>query len=146
MALVTYRPLRSFQQDINRMFEGMFGEVSPKEWEPRGWYPACDVAETDEAFLVKAELPGVTPDEVKLNMTNNVLTLYGEKQQETEDKAQNYYRIERTSGTFQRSFTFPSTVEAAKITASYKDGVLTITLPKAEEAKPRQIPISTNSN
>lgn len=139
MALVSYRPFRSFQQDINRLFEGMFGEFPE-----RGWYPIVDIAERDDAFVIKAELPGVRPEDVKLNMANNVLTMYGEKQQEQEKKDQNYYRIERTYGTFQRSFTFPSTVDADKINASYKDGVLTVTLPKAEQARPKQIPISAN--
>lgn len=142
MSLVSYRPFYSLQREIDRSFEGMFGEQSqPAE---RGWYPTVDVAENEDAFLIKAESPGVSPEQVKLSMTNNVLTLYGEKRQEQEHKNQIYYRIERTYGTFQRSFTFPSTVDAEKITASYKDGVLTITLPKAEQAKPRQIPIGMN--
>lgn len=142
MALVTYHPFRSLQQEINRVFDDLFGDIRPGIG--HSWYPSVDVLETQTAFVIKAELPGVTSKDVKLNMTNNTLTLYGEKKQESEEESHNYYRVERIYGTFERSFTFPSDVEADKISATYKDGVLVVTVPKAERVKPKEIPITTS--
>jgi HSP20 family protein len=139
MNRTTHHPFHSLQNDINRMFEDMFGEVKSA----RDWQPSVDISETPEAFIVRAELPGVTANDVKLNMSNNVLTLYGEKKQEAEDNSKNYYRIERSYGSFERSFSFPREVQEDNISATYKDGVLTVTIPKAEKAKPKEIPIRT---
>jgi HSP20 family protein len=140
MAIVRYHPFRSLQEDINRLFEGSMGD-----WKLSAdqWYPSVDITENATAFIVKAELPGVSADDVKITMRNNELTLYGEKKMDEASKNDHYYRCERSYGTFQRSFSFPSSVHAEDITASYKDGVLTVTLKKAEEAKPKQILIAT---
>lgn len=142
MTLMTYHPFRSLQEDINRLFEDVFSDNVFST--TRGWSPSVDIVEKSDAFVVTAELPGVRSEDVKLNMTNNVLSLSGEKKFEREEKESNYYRAERAYGTFQRSFTFPVPVEANKIKAMYKNGVLTITVPKGEKAKPKQIPIVTN--
>jgi len=103
--------------------------------------PRVDIAETNGELVVAAELPGLTRDDVSIRIENNVLTLKGEKKQEEEEKATNYHRIERSYGAFSRSFSLPSTVDASKVRAGFKDGVLTITLPKTEEAKGKEIPI-----
>jgi HSP20 family protein len=105
------------------------------------WTPAVDITEHDDQYIVKVELPGVNKDEVKITLDNNILTIRGEKKQDREVKKENYHRVERSYGSFQRSFTLPSTVKSDKIDAVYKDGVLQIALPKAEEAKPKQIEV-----
>ena len=106
------------------------------------WNPNSDITESDDDVIVTMELPGVVKDEVKISLQDNVLYVRGEKKQEKEDKNQNYHRIERSYGSFCRSFQLPTTVRADRIKAKYKDGVLSITLPKTEEVKPKEIPIS----
>ena len=113
--------------------KGLFGTSA--------WTPAVDVAEHDDEYQVKIELPGVSKDDVKITMQDNVLTVRGEKKQEKESKSSNYHRVERAYGSFQRSFTLPTSVKHDRIEASYKDGILTIALPKAEESKPKQIEV-----
>ncbi len=142
MTHLTTRPFRSLQRDINSIFDSMFSEYQTNG-HSHAWAPLVDVAETPEAFIIKAELPGVTAEDVKINLQNNVLTLYGQKQEEEKQEDKNYYRMERTYGSFERSFNFPTMIDSAEITAEYKDGILTITLLKAEEARPRQIEIKT---
>ena len=105
------------------------------------WTPAVDIAEQENEYLVKVELPGINKDDVKITVESNVLTVRGEKKQDQEVKEDNYHRVERTYGSFLRSFRLPSSVRADRIDAVYKDGILTVTLPKAEEAKPKQIEV-----
>lgn len=100
-----------------------------------------DVVENNEAYVIKAELPGISKNDVKITLHENVLTIKGEKKQEKEEKDRNFHRVERSYGSFERSFTLPSGVKDDKIEAAYKDGILTITLPKAEEAKPKEIEV-----
>jgi len=123
------------------MFDGFFRGTTDEDYSLSSWTPAVDIAEHDDQYLVKVELPGVNKDEVKLTLENNILTIRGEKKQEKETKKENYHRVERSYGSFQRSFTLPAAVKADKIDASYKDGILTVALPKAEEAKPKQIEV-----
>jgi HSP20 family protein len=104
--------------------------------------PAVDVSEDKDNVIVKADLPGLTKDDVEITLQDNVLTLRGEKKQQTERKEENFYRMERVHGTFSRSFELPVAVNANKVAATFKDGVLHITLPKAEEAKPKQIKVN----
>jgi HSP20 family protein len=99
-----------------------------------------DIAEEDDQYLVKVELPGVSKDDVKITMEGNLLTISGEKKGQKETK-KNYHALERSYGSFSRSFTLPTTVQGDKVAAEYKDGVLTINLPKAEEAKRKQIEV-----
>jgi HSP20 family protein len=103
--------------------------------------PRINVEENDNAWVISAELPGVDKNDVKVNYQDNVLTISGEKKFEKEDKNKNYHRVERSYGKFSRSLTINSAVVADKIDASYKDGVLNILLPKAEEAKPKLIDV-----
>jgi HSP20 family protein len=104
--------------------------------------PAIDVSEDKDNLIVKADLPGLTKDDVEITLQDNVLTLRGEKKQESETKEENFYRMERVHGVFSRSFELPVTVNANKVAATFKDGVLQITLPKTEEAKPKQIKVN----
>ena len=146
MALVKWRPRESslfdIRNEISRMFDSFFLDFPWRsEAEAGSWAPRVDIAETNGELVVAAELPGLTRSDVSIRIENNVLTLKGEKKQEEEKKGTNYHRIERSYGAFNRSFSLPSTVDTNKVKAAFKDGVLTITLPKTEEAKGKEIPI-----
>ncbi|MBM3263277.1 MAG: Hsp20/alpha crystallin family protein [candidate division Zixibacteria bacterium] len=140
MKLVAYHPCRSFQHEVNRIFDNAFSDPESGR-QTSGWYPRVDVVEEKDAFVIYAELPGVKAEEVKIRINNHVLTITGEKRADVKSEGQNYYRVERVYGNFQRSFTFPGTVDSEKIGASFKDGVLTVTLAKQEKALPKEIPI-----
>lgn len=105
------------------------------------WYPACDVFEDKDAVKIVAELPGVKHEDVKLSLENNLLTIRGEKKQEAEERSERVHRYERSYGVFERAFVLPSTVDGEKISAQCQNGVLTIVVPKAERARPREIPV-----
>ena len=109
------------------------------------WAPSVDISETDDRFEVRAELPGVAKDDLHVSVKDNLLTLSGEKRQENVDDTQNYRRVERRYGSFQRRFTLPPEVATDDIKADYTDGVLTLSIPKPEVAKPTEIPIATTS-
>ena len=142
MALVRWNPvteLASMEVDrLNRMFSdfyggGMFGQ---------GWVPPVDIYTTDaHEVVIKAELPEMKREDITVTIENNVLTLRGERKFEHDENRGNYQHRERYSGAFSRSFTIPATIDASRIHASYKDGVLTVTLPQREEAKPKQITV-----
>jgi HSP20 family protein len=105
------------------------------------WLPPCDVFEDKNAVKIIAEIPGVNGEDVKISLENNLLTLRGVKEQQAEEQNERVHRYERTYGAFERTFSLPTTVEAEKIDAQYNNGVLTITIPKAERARPREIPV-----
>lgn len=149
MAIVRWEPFRDLlgiQDRMNRLFDEAFrgaGRTSAEEdWTLGSWAPACDIYEQDGNIVLKAELPGVEPKDVDVRVENNVLTLRGERRFDNEVKKESYHRVERAYGSFSRSFTLPSVVDTDKIKADYRDGVLRVTLPKREEAKPKQISIS----
>ena len=146
MAIVRWRPFRdmvSIQDEMNRLFDDFFGRPLIKtEWTEGVWTPTVDVSEDKDNVVIKAEMPGMKKDEVRISVQDNVITLKGEKKQEKEEKEANYHRIERSYGSFCRSFQLPTSVKTDKIKANYKDGVLSVTLPKTEEVKPKEIPIS----
>jgi HSP20 family protein len=150
MAIVRWEPFRDlvgYQDRMNRLFEDSFRGVArgPAEddWALGGsWAPAVDIYEHEGHLVLKAELPGIEAKDVDIRLENNVLTLRGERQLDREVKRESYHRVERSYGTFSRSFTLPSVVDQEKIKAEYKDGVLRVTLPKKDEAKPKQISIS----
>lgn len=150
MALVRWRPFRdlvSIQDEVNRLYNDFFGRVPSRfegDWNASEWSPSVDISETKDDIVIKAEIPGLEKENIKISLQDNILTLKGEKKQEKEEKDTNFYRMERCYGSFTRSFNLPTTVQADKIKASYKDGILNITLPKAEEVKPKQIPIEIN--
>ncbi len=136
---------RSLQRDpvINRIFD-VLGSLNGDSTEAT-WVPPVDIFEDAEGLRIIAEVPGVKPEDVKISLENNVLTIRGSKQQVAEERTERVHRYERTYGTFERSFTLPATVDASNIKASYEHGVLTVTLPKAEKAKPRQIAVQVAS-
>jgi HSP20 family protein len=149
MAIVRWEPFRDLQavQDrLNRVFDEAFRGVprgGDDDWALGGqWAPSVDIFENDGNLVLKAELPGIEPKDVDVRVENNVLTLRGERKFESEVKREKYHRVERAYGTFSRSFTLPNVVDTEKIKADYKDGVLQVTLPQREEAKPKQIQVS----
>lgn len=142
-----WRDFGSLQERINRMFDDTIRTLYPQggeELERGTWIPAVDINETEDGYVVKADLPGMKKEDIQIDLKNNTLTLKGEKKFEEKVSKDNYVRTERTYGTFVRSFTLPHNVDAEKIRASYKDGVLELTLPKKEEAKPKQIKVEVS--
>ncbi|MEN3037978.1 MAG: Hsp20/alpha crystallin family protein [Candidatus Kryptonium sp.] len=149
MTLTKWSPIRDLateifdlQREINKMFSRFFREFEEEE-EIRvtRWSPRVDISETDDEYIVRAEIPGVNKDDIKITIKENMLTISGEKKQEKETKNENFHRIERVYGSFSRSFTLPGAVKVDKVEAKFKDGVLTIKLPKVEEAKTKEIEI-----
>jgi HSP20 family protein len=123
---------------LNRMFSELWNEGFT-----RSWMPAVDIYENDAHELVmKAELPDMKREDIQITFENGILTLKGERKFESDVKKENYQRLERHYGAFSRSFTLPAAIDAARITAAYKDGVLTVRLPQREEAKPKQIAVT----
>ena len=147
--LATRRPvgnLFNLHNEMGKIFGDLFAsQEGETDSESTSWMPKVDISETENGFEIRAELPGVVEDDVHVSVTDNLLTIKGEKRQEEETNNKNYHRVERRYGNFQRSFTLPRNVETADIQAGYKDGVLILTIPKAEAAKPTEIPISENS-
>jgi len=129
---------------FSRLFDSFFNQdlTGSEEVSNRTWLPPVDIQETDDAYRLSAELPGLTKDDINITLENNVLRLSGERKLEKDVKKESYQRIERTYGSFARSFSLPHQVNGDKVEAAFKDGVLTITVPKADQAKPRKISIS----
>jgi len=134
--------LPSLRDELNRLFD--FAMPTRDSGLFSGWTPALDVYDEKDNFVVKAELPGLKKEDIDINVHNGVLTISGERKHEAEKEEGQTFRSERYFGRFQRSVTLPAAVQVDKIKASYKDGVLTIDLPKAEEAKPKQIAIDVS--
>jgi HSP20 family protein len=143
-------PFRLFPNRMEHLFEeplAMFRSSLPTEdnyWPLKTWTPACDIFETDKELVIKFELPEVKKEDVEVKIEQNVLTLHGERKFEEKTDRENYHRVERRYGEFLRSFNVPLYVDPAKINAEFKDGVLTVTLPKNEEARPKQITVKVN--
>ncbi len=146
--LVRWNPFREMarlREEMDRLTSALFSETMPEITFARSvWAPAVNIAETDDNYIITAELPGISKDDIKVTYENGVLTIQGEKKQEKEEKGKTWHRVEAVYGAFERSFRLPSLIQADKISAEYKDGVLTLTLPKAEEAKPKQITIKVS--
>jgi HSP20 family protein len=141
MALVRWDPIRELAtmevDRLNNMFANFYGEGLS-----RNWVPPVDIYETEQHEIVlKAELPDMKREDIGVTFENNVLTLKGERKGEQQVSRDRFQRVERFQGSFSRSFTLPATVDASLISASYKDGVLTVRLPQREEAKPKQITV-----
>jgi HSP20 family protein len=151
-ALLRLTPRTTYPMNLfNRAIEDLFGDLARPAVAPaqagqeapvRPWAPPVDILETAEAFEVRAELPGVAKDDVEVNVEDNVLTLKGERKFEKDAGGGSFHRIERAYGTFSRAFTLPSRVDAATVEAKFENGLLTVVVPKAAEAKPRKINIS----
>jgi HSP20 family protein len=147
MAIVRWEPFREllstqdrFNQLFNRTFSQVFGPEG-QELGSRSWSPAVDVYETDQSLVIKAELPGIDPKDLEVRVENKTLFIKGERKFEKDTKEGNYHRVERSYGTFLRSFTLPSSVNAEGAQAEYRDGILALKLAKREEAKPKTIQI-----
>jgi len=135
------------QDRFNRLFNRTFSQVFDEEDGKLGaWAPPVDIFETDQNVVVKAEVPGIDPRDVEVRVEGNTLFLKGQRKFENETNEENYHRIERAYGSFVRSFSLPSSIDTGKVEANYKDGLLTLTMPKREEAKPRTIKINVKSN
>ena len=146
MAITRFDPFRDLavlQERVNRLFnDRLQGQGQDEAMLHRGsWAPAVDIYETDGALVLKAELPDLRREDIDVNVENHTLTLRGERRFDEQVKQEQFHRIERAYGAFVRQFTLPSTVDATRIAAEYKNGVLTITLPLREEAKPRSVKI-----
>ncbi len=138
--------LFSMQGELNRIFDRFFnhGIVDDNDLRISTWYPSVDITERDDAYVMKAELPGVSKNDMKITLKDGLLTIHGEKKKETEEKDKNYFCGERHYGTFQRTFTLPSKVCEDTIEANFNNGVLTIEIPKAEEARPKEIEVKVS--
>jgi len=151
MTLVKFNPMRDlvdFERQFNKMFnsfENRFGISRNKdeenEYENAVWMPLTDIYEDKEKYTLKLDLPGIKKDDVKISFVDNKLSISGERSQESEHKDSKCHRIERSFGRYYRSFNLPENVQSDKIIAEFKDGQLTISVPKAEEAKPKEIEI-----
>lgn len=153
MALIRWTPrtdlwdpftsLTDIRDEMNRLFDDSFRRYGRGDVEA-AFIPPMDVVEEKDGYLVKADLPGLSKENVSVTLQDNYLTIKGERKHETETKDANYYRHERVSGMFTRTIELPTSVDAKKIDAHFKDGVLSVRLPKTEEAKPRQIEVKVN--
>ena len=147
MALITrFNPFDDLRRMEARLFEPFFRmPYFAEEAQAAGWNPAVDVLEENERIIVKVEAPGVEEKDLRVTFEDGLLTIAGERQFERKDD-RNYHRIERAYGTFTRTFTLPRSVDGTKITASYRNGVLEVEIPKKEESRPKQIQINVNAN
>ena len=146
MALIRWDPFRemsSLQERMNRLMSDFRtrSSWSEEEMAQGAWVPSVDIYETKESIVLNVELPGVSKEDMSLEVKDNTLTIKGEKKLEKDVKEENYHRMERTYGSFMRMFTLPNTVQQEKVKAKFRDGVLEVMIPKAEEAKPKQIKV-----
>ena len=147
MALARWTPNRdmmSVRDEMSRVLNEAFGRGTPDEsaWISGAWTPPVDIYETDEALVMKAELPGFSKDDISIELKENTLVIKGERKHEDEVKEGNYHRMERSYGAFQRAFMLPITVDQEKVKASYNDGILELRLPKVQAAQPKRIAVS----
>jgi HSP20 family protein len=139
-----FRGVTTLQDQINRLFNGTFERTSDDS-SLSAWAPAVDIYETEHELVVKADLPDVDPKDLDIRVENNILTIRGERKFEKKVNEENYLRVERSYGSFARSFTLANTVNSEAIKAEYQNGVLTLTVPKREEAKPKQIKVNVSA-
>ena len=150
MALIRWEPAReinSLQSEMNRLFNTFFDTPtgSAGNGGARRWLPAMDLVETDDRFVLRADLPGLSEGDVNVELEDNVLTVSGERKAEHESRREGYYRIERASGNFQRSLTLPKGIDPEAVNAAFERGVLEVRIPKPEQRKPRKISIGVAS-
>lgn len=145
MAIIRWTPFRhvlNLRDEMDRAMSDLYGRVSPSgEYYEGDWFPPMDVRETNGDVVASLELPGMEKDQIKVSVHNDVLTVTGEKKQESSEDGENLHRVERAYGYFKRTVSLPTEVDAGKVKATYKDGILKITLPKHEEKKPKEIPV-----
>jgi len=148
MALVRWEPAReldSLQSEVNRLFDTFFGGQPNGNSLPRRWVPAMDLVETDESLVLRADLPGLTREDVNIEIKDGVLTVSGERRSDDDEKADGYYRVERAFGNFSRSLSLPRGVDADGVSADFSNGVLEVRIPKPEERKPHRVEIGAAS-
>lgn len=154
LAVTTRRGLDPFAGDIfqtwrrmSRLLDETAGAYTGEDGGAMtsAWVPPCDIAENENTLRVAVEVPGIRPEDIKVNIENTVLTIRGEKKQVVDEKSERYHRYERSYGVFERSFTLPSTVDAERISARVENGVLLVEIPKVEKARPREIPVATSA-
>jgi HSP20 family protein len=146
MALVRWEPARevdTLQNEVNRVFDAFFGNGPGTR--VRRWVPAMDLVETDEHLVLRADLPGLTSDDVELEVKDGVLTVSGERKAEHQENSEGFYRVERAFGRFSRSLTIPDGVNAEQISADFNDGVLEVRIPKPAERQPHRISIGAGA-
>jgi len=147
VAIVRWEPFRelsSLQTEMNRLFNAAFDTSSSGGGNGgRRWAPAMDLLETEDHFVLRADLPGMTESDVNIEVEDNVLTVSGERKAEHEENREGFYRVERAFGAFSRSLTLPKGIDADAVSASFDKGVLEVRIPKPEERKPRRITIGT---
>ena len=148
MAIVRWDPTReldSLQGEMNRLFSSFFDPpakgTNGGNGGARRWIPSMDLVETQDQFVLKADLPGMGEDDVNIEVENNVLTIAGERKTEHEEQHEGYYRLERATGSFSRALSLPEGIDADAVTATFDNGVLTVRIPKPEQAKPRKVKI-----
>ncbi len=144
MAIVKYNPfreLRAMQEQMNRLLDLAWNREPGEELREGVWQPPVDIFEDAESLIIKAELPGIEQKDIDVRIEDNTLTLRGERKHDQEVRKENYHRVERYYGSFQRSFSLPTTIDQEKVKATCDKGVLTIILPKKEEIKPTQISV-----
>jgi len=139
-----FRGAATLQEQVNRLFGNVL-ERSAEESNLTSWAPAVDIYETEHELVVKADLPEVDPKDLDIGVENNILTIRGERKFEKKVNEENYLRVERAYGSFSRSFSLANTVNSEAIKADYQNGVLTLTIPKREEAKPKQIKVNVGT-
>jgi HSP20 family protein len=140
--LAPFREFERMRREMDRLWDTFFeGGLRRRTEEGGEWLPSLDVAETKNELVVKAEVPGMNPKDIDISLSDGVLTIKGDKRQEKEEKEADYHLVERSYGSFIRSVQLPKEVQSDKISASYKDGILKISLPKSEEAKKKEVKI-----
>lgn len=140
-----FRELEDMSNRLNRVFGRPLARLEPNEMMTMAdWTPSADISETDTAYLIKAEIPGVNKEDVKVTLENGMLTIQGERKMEKEEKGKKYHRIERSYGSFMRSFRVPDDADESAVKAEFKDGVLNVTLTKSAKAKPKAINVSVS--
>jgi len=144
LAWPNFGRLTSLRDEIDRLFESPLAELARSSQLLSGWTPALDIFEDKDNVIVKAELPGMKREEIQVSLHDGSLSISGERKSESKHEDAEVYRAERFVGRFQRTVSLPTPVAADKVKAQYKDGIRTVTLPKTEEAKPRQIEVSVN--
>jgi len=142
--ITPFRDFERMRREMDRFWDSFFDIGVTRPGAEGDWLPSLDVAETKNDIVVKAEIPGLDPKDLDISLSDGLLTIKGEKKQEKEEKEENYHFIERSYGAFSRSIRLPREVQSDKISASYKNGVLKVTLPKSEEAKKKEVKIKVN--
>jgi len=138
-----FRNMSNLQDQVNRLFDASLR--AKEENALTAWAPSVDIYETENELVVKADIPDVNEKDIDVRVENNTLTIRGERKFEQKVKEENYLRVERTYGTFSRSFTMPNTINTEAIKAEYKQGVLTVELPKRAETKPKQVKVNVTN-